>query len=486
MFRLQWNKFSIKLRHCKWLTKMLSHTQRIPFHRVSCATNCQHSIISEEFDANQDSHNPTAAAMYSHPDQSCFVCGHPRHPRNLCPAKNSKCKLCGRTGHWEPVCKSSNKTSNSLNNQYRQQNQQQQRYQHGTSAAIWPLLAAILQGRGGTTAYCKIKIKKSKINALIDTGSTSCSFIHKQLVTRLKLPIIPAVGEVSMANASFTTKVEGECIVDIQLRKRKYEKVKLYILDNLCAEVILGQDFMEQHKSVVFNSGGSKPSLIVSALTAMNVTPPSLFGHLTDDCRPVAVRSRKQTPSNAKFIREEVKSLLNDGIIKPSTSPWRAQVLVTKEDETHRKRMVVDYKQSINRFTELDTYPLPDTEEMVREISHYSWFSIFDLKSAYRQIPISGEDQKYMAFEADGGLWEFTRMPFGVTNGVSKFQRNIDSIVEKEGLPATFPFLDNVTVCGRTEQELKENEAQFRSFAKKYNLTLTRVNQLSVCNLYPF
>ena len=338
--------------------------------------------------------------------------------------------------------------------------------------AIWPLLAAIPQGGGGTTAYCKIKIKKSKTNALIDTGSTSCSFIDKHLVTRLKLPIIPAVGEVSMANASFTTKVEGECIVDIQLRKRKYEKVKLYILDNLCAEVNLGQDFMEQHKSVVFNFGGRQPSLIVSALTAMNVTPPRLFEHLTDDCRPVAVRSRKQTPSNAKFIRGEVKRLLNDGIIKSSTSPWCVQVLMTKEDETHRKRMVVDYKQSINRFTELDAYPLPDTEEMVREISQYSWFSTFDLKSAYHQIPISGEDQKYTAFKADGGLWEFTRISFGVTNVVSKFQSNIDLIVEKEGLPATFPFLDNVSVCECTEHELKENEAQFRSVAKEYNLTL--------------
>ena len=101
------------------------------------------------------------------------------------------------------------------------------------------------------------------------------------------------------------------------------------------------------------------------------------------------------------------------------------------------------------------------------------WYMKFhSTLGTYHQIPISGDDQKYTAFEADGGLWEFTCMTFGVTNGVSKFQHNIDSIVEKEGLPATFPFLDNVTVCGHTEQELKENEAQFRSVAKKYNLTL--------------
>ena len=107
----------------------------------------------------------------------------------------------------------------------------------------------------------------------------------------------------------------------------------------------------------------------VNALTAMDMPPPKLFEHLTPDCHPVAVKSRKQTPSNKKFIRDTVKKLFEDGIIKRSTSPWRAQVLVTKEDETHKKRMVVDYKQTINRFTELDAYPLPDAEETVRDIS---------------------------------------------------------------------------------------------------------------------
>ena len=269
-------------RTLQWLTKMTSHTQRIPSHCVQRTANIQLSVkspmqtkilitplqlqcilIQIRVVSSVDTHGILEIYALRRTVSANYVAG--------LVTGNSKCKLCGRTGHWGRVCKSSNKTSNSSNNQYRQQNHQQQRYQHGTSAAIWPSLAAIPQGGGGTTAYCKIKIKKSKINALIDTGSTSCSFIHKHLVTRLKLPIIPAVGEVSMANASSTTKVEGECIVDIQLRKRKYEKVKLYILDNVCAEVILGQDFMEQHKSVVFNFGGSKPSLIVSALTAMNV-----------------------------------------------------------------------------------------------------------------------------------------------------------------------------------------------------------------------
>ena len=435
------------------------------------------------------------------PPNSCYNCGHPRHPnRSQCPARKHRCKLCGTPGHWERVCQKSKRKQQQqqqqpLPLQQQQQHQLQQQHQQSVpvqSAAIWPFLAATSCG-DKKTAFCNIKIGNNKSSALLDTGSLSLSFIHKGLATRLNLTIIPTVdiAEVAMADSSITAKIEGQCFVDIQLQNRKYRNVKLFVLDNLCAEVILGQDFMKQHDSVVFNFGGNKQALVVScvghvnALTAMNMPPPKLFEHLTPDCRPVAVRSRKQTPSNKKFIRDEVRKLFEDGIIKPSTSPWRAQVLVTKEDGTHRKRMVVDYKQTINRFTELDAYPLPDAEVMVRDISQYSWFSTFDLKSAYHQVPISEDEQKYTAFEADGGLWEFTRIPFGVTNGVSKFQRIVDTVVEKEGLLATFPFLDNVTVAAHSEEELKVSEAKFRAVAKKYSLTLNESKTVSCVQSLP-
>ena len=51
--------------------------------------------------------------------------------------------------------------------------------------------------------------------------------------------------------------------------------------------------------------------------------------------------------------------MLKEGIIEPSVSPWRAQVLVTSS-ENHKRRMVIDYSDAINKFTELDAYPMPN------------------------------------------------------------------------------------------------------------------------------
>ena len=78
----------------------------------------------------------------------------------------------------------------------------------------------------------------------------------------------------------------------------------------------------------------------------------------------------------------------------------------------------------------------------------------------------------YTAFEADGQLWEFTVVPFGVTNGVPSFQRVMDKVVKEEGLDDTFPYLDNITVCGRTPEELRANDERFKSAVKKYDINL--------------
>ena len=140
-----------------------------------------------------------------------------------------------------------------------------------------------------------------------------------------------------------------------------------------------------------------------------------------------------------------------EGIIQQSISPWRAQIVVVKND--NKRRLCIDYSQTINLFTELDAYPLPRIDTLVNQMAQYHVFSTFDLRSAYHQIPISKTDRAYTAFEACGRLWEFTRIPFGVTNGVPAFQREMDKLVKEEELNDIFPYLDNITVAGRDQDE---------------------------------
>ena len=125
-------------------------------------------------------------------------------------------------------------------------------------------------------------------------------------------------------------------------------------------------------------------------LAVAKVDPPRLFKFLNADCRLIAIRSRRHNAEDEKFIEKEIQELLKSGIIEEANTPWRAQVLVARNDR-HKPRVVIDYSQTINRFTQLDAYPLPRIEDQVAELSKCKFFSTLDLKSAYHQVPLALE-----------------------------------------------------------------------------------------------
>lgn len=94
------------------------------------------------------------------------------------------------------------------------------------------------------------------------------------------------------------------------------------------------------------------------------------------------------------------------------------------------------------------------------------YFPTFDLKSAYHQI------RQYTAFEANGQHFQFTCLPFGVTNSVHAFRRAMNEIVKEENLTDTFPYLDNVIIGGETEEEHDNNVENFMRVVRKRHLTL--------------
>ena len=91
---------------------------------------------------------------------------------------------------------------------------------------------------------------------------------------------------------------------------------------------------------------------------AAKIEPFRIFRSISLDCVPVATKCRWYNEPVKKFIKEEISRLFEDGIIKPSHSSWRSRVLITKY-KNHKKRLVIDYSQTIKRFTYLDTYPHP-------------------------------------------------------------------------------------------------------------------------------
>ena len=332
----------------------------------------------------------------------------------------------------------------------------------------------MLMGIEATTTNSKVNVEVSvnrkNANALIDTGST-LSHLSSEFSKRLNIELENCDCSVGLAVKNYSSKGLGKCAAEVKLNGQIYNQVSFTVLEDLLTDVILGQDFMNQHQNVNIHLGGPLPTLHLGALQAVKTrTPVHLFEHLRADCRPIATKSRRYSRFDSEFISVEVKRLFREGLIEPSNSPWRAQPLVVTQDN-HKKRMVIDYSQTVNKYTLLDAYPLPRIQDVVQNVARYQIYSTLDLTSAYHQVELPPSDRPYTAFEADNALWQWKRIPFGLTNAVPCFQRIIDDIIKSNNCEGTFAYLDNITVGGATQQEHDVNLANFLDVAKKHNLT---------------
>ena len=79
-----------------------------------------------------------------------------------------------------------------------------------------------------------------------------------------------------------------------------------------------------------------------------------------------------------------VKSMEQQGLIRPSTSPWGSPVVpVPKKDGT--KRFYIDYRR-LNAITKKDGYPLPRIDDILDTLGGNKYFTSSDLASVYRQV----------------------------------------------------------------------------------------------------
>ncbi len=99
----------------------------------------------------------------------------------------------------------------------------------------------------------------------------------------------------------------------------------------------------------------------------------------------------------------------------------------------------------LNLVTEADVYPLPNMLDFADRLHGCTVFSKIDLRKGYWQIPVAAEDIKKTAISTPFGLFEFLRMPFGLRNAGSSFQRMMDRVLT--GLPFAYCYLDDLRIA---------------------------------------
>jgi len=173
-------------------------------------------------------------------------------------------------------------------------------------------------------------------------------------------------------------------------------------------------------------------------------------------------------------LKDEIKILLDQGIIKPSNSAWASPItLVEKKDGSFR--VCGDYR-ALNAMTLQDSYPLPHLHDFSLNLRGKKIFSKIDLVKAYHQIPLDAESVDKTAVTTPIGLFAYTRMSFGLRNAAQSFQRFIDSILRD--IDSCFGYIDDILVASETEDAHK---ADLLRVFKRLNDNGLVINVKKIC-----
>ena len=112
----------------------------------------------------------------------------------------------------------------------------------------------------------------------------------------------------------------------------------------------------------------------------------------TGEAHPIKQPPRKLPLLKQQEAEKLVGTILKEGVIEESNSPWSSPVvLVAKKDGS--LRFCVDYRK-LNDVTKKDSYPLPRIDDTLTTLSGSQWFSTLDLKSGYWQVGIHEDDKE--------------------------------------------------------------------------------------------
>ena len=181
-------------------------------------------------------------------------------------------------------------------------------------------------------------------------------------------------------------------------------------------------------------------------------------------------RPRPLPPGELEEVRRHIQGLLDAKIIAPSASDFSSAIVIVRK-KSSGIRMCVDYRRLNSRILK-DNYSIPRIDDLFLTLNGAQYFSTMDLSKAYYQMPLTPHAQRVSAFTTPIGNFQWLRMPMGLKNSGSCFQRLMEKVFADMNLVDLIVFLDDILVHGKTLEELEEKTSEALKRLRKYDLKL--------------
>ena len=172
------------------------------------------------------------------------------------------------------------------------------------------------------------------------------------------------------------------------------------------------------------------------------------------------------------------------GVICPvKYSEWATPIVpVAKPDRSIR--ICGDFKITVNSALHVDQYPLPVPEELFATLAGGKQFTKLDLSNAYQQLLLDNDSRKMCTINTHKGLYQYTRLPFGIASAPAIFQKLMDSVLQ--GMSRTVCYIDDILITGDSEDEHLKNLERVLGRLKTHGITVRKSKCVFMANSVEF
>jgi len=186
----------------------------------------------------------------------------------------------------------------------------------------------------------------------------------------------------------------------------------------------------------------------VFSKTKAEVLPPhhpyDLKINLEEGTQPPVGPIYSLSASEQEALKEFIEENLNTGFIRPTSSPHGALVLFVKKKDGSL-HLCVNFHR-LNHISKKDCYSLPLISDLLDSPCKARVYSKIDLRHAYYLVCIADGDEWKTTFRICYRSFEWSVMPFSLTNAPTAFQRFINDIFSDLLDVFVMIYLDNILI----------------------------------------
>ncbi|MBW0528165.1 hypothetical protein O181_067880 [Austropuccinia psidii MF-1] len=161
------------------------------------------------------------------------------------------------------------------------------------------------------------------------------------------------------------------------------------------------------------------------------------------------------SPKSREHLEIHIKELSDLGVIQKVGHDEEVEITTPVIVAWHngKSRMVKDFR-ALSTYTVPDRYPIPKIHIALTQISQAVYITTMDALKGFHQNVMTPRPRKYLRIIGNCEVYEYLRIPFGIKNAPSHFQRMIHELFPEQLSEGwLIIYIDDIIICSKTWEE---------------------------------